>query len=87
VQRNHRLAYNQGELIVRHLVMPHHGSCCSQPILHWIRENIPKTLVNVMDQYRPAYHASDHKDIAEPLAPEEYHLIREYAESLDLYLV
>jgi putative pyruvate formate lyase activating enzyme len=87
VQRNHGLAYDHGEVIVRHLVMPHHGRCCSQPILHWIKENIPKAVINIMPQYHPCYHASDYKEIADPTSTEEYLTIQGYAEALGLFLV
>jgi putative pyruvate formate lyase activating enzyme len=87
VQRNHRIAYTQGELIVRHLVMPNHDQCCSQPILQWIKQNTPEVLVNVMPQYRPEYHADDYEEIAQPLLREEYLKIKEYAETLGLFLI
>jgi len=87
VKRNHCLAYNQGEVIVRHLVMPNHGRCCSQSILQWIKENTPEVLVNIMPQYRPEYHAVDYEEIAHPIPKEEYNTIKEYAETLDLFLL
>ena len=51
-------------MIIRHLVMPNHVDCCSKPILNWIAENIPGTVINIMAQYRPEYHAYDYKDIS-----------------------
>ena len=41
VKRNHLLAYQHGEVIVRHLVLPNHEACCSQRIIQWIQENTP----------------------------------------------
>jgi putative pyruvate formate lyase activating enzyme len=87
VQRNHCLAYDQGEVIVRHLVMPHHGACCSQPALRWIKENLPQAVVNVMPQYRPCYRANDYEEIADATCMEEYVTIRDSAETLGLFLV
>ncbi|TFF89655.1 MAG: pyruvate formate lyase-activating protein, partial [Promethearchaeota archaeon] len=56
ITRNHKIIYDaKGEIIIRHLVMPGHIECCTKPILKWIAENIPKVLVNVMGQYRPAH--------------------------------
>ena len=56
VARNHKLAYDWGEdLVIRHLIMPHHVECCTKPVMDWIAENTPHALVNVMDQYRPEY--------------------------------
>ena len=59
--RNHAMAYQNGDMIIRHLVMPGHVECCTKPILDWIAENCPRALVNVMGQYRP-----DHLVLREP---------------------
>ena len=72
VKRNHMLAYQHGEVIVRHLVLPKHGACCSQRIMQWIQENIPQVAVNIMAQYRPEYHADEYKEISFPVSREEY---------------
>ena len=53
--RNHGMAYQNGDMIIRHLVMPGHLECCTKPILSWISENCPRALVNVMGQYRPEH--------------------------------
>ena len=54
VTENHKRIYEWGEdIVVRHLVMPNHVECCTKPVLRWIAENMPGTLVNVMDQYHP----------------------------------
>jgi putative pyruvate formate lyase activating enzyme len=87
VKRNHMLAYQQGEVIVRHLVLPNHGTCCSRPILEWIQKNIPEVAVNIMGQYRPEYHADEYKEIACPVPREEYLRVKEYAETLGLFLI
>lgn len=63
VSRNHKLASEQAELLVRHLVLPGHVDCCSIPALDWLRQNIGPLRVNIMDQYRPAYRAKEHEDI------------------------
>ncbi len=41
------------DLTIRHLVMPNHVECCTYPVLDWLAETMPETLVNIMDQYRP----------------------------------
>jgi putative pyruvate formate lyase activating enzyme len=87
VKRNHILAYQQGEVIVRHLVLPNHGTCCSRPILEWIQKNTLEVAVNVMGQYRPEYHADEYKEIACPVPREEYLRVKEYAETLGLFLI
>ncbi len=35
VSRNHKIAYECGEIIIRHLVMPNHFKCCSKKFLIW----------------------------------------------------
>jgi len=55
VTRNHLIAYNHGDMIIRHLVLPNHIQCCTRPVLEWISKNTPRVIVNVMDQYRPEH--------------------------------
>lgn len=75
VSRNHLMAYNHGEVIVRHLVMPNHLECCTFPILEWIAENVPGCIVNIMGQYRPENKVSRNperfRDIARRVSREE----------------
>jgi putative pyruvate formate lyase activating enzyme len=55
VSRNHLIAYESGEVIIRHLVMPNHVECCTIPILEWVAKNMPNCMVNIMGQYRPEH--------------------------------
>ncbi len=86
VTRNHLLARQNGEMIVRHLVLPGHIDCCTKPVLRWIAENLRDVKVNVMSQYRPAHNAADYEDIARPLRLSEYKKAIEVAEALHLDL-
>jgi len=86
VERNHRLARVQAEMIVRHLVLPGHVECCSRPILNWIAKNLSHVKVNVMAQYRPAHRAKGFKEIDRPLAMSEYSRAVEIANGLGLDL-
>jgi len=64
VTRNHRLAFVDAELIIRHLVLPTHIECCTRPTLTWIAENLgPMVRVNVMGQYRPEYKAHEFEEL------------------------
>ncbi|MFH0860567.1 MAG: radical SAM protein [Candidatus Altiarchaeota archaeon] len=85
--RNHLLASQQCELLIRHLVLPGHFYCCTKPVLDWIAENVPDARVNVMDQYRPEYRACDYDEISEKLTGEEYSEAHAYAKDLGLSLV
>ncbi len=88
VKRNHMDAGKRGELIVRHLVMPGHAECCSEPILHFLGENLDKgrLRLNVMGQYRPEYKAGEYKEISRRPTIEEINLTKELATELGLPL-
>ncbi len=78
--RNHILAAGQAELSVRHLVLPGHVECCSKPIIKWIAKNIrKKCIVNIMDQYRPDFHAKERMDLNRNLTSQEFNGIVGYA--------
>ncbi len=67
VARNHQTVYDWGEdLLIRHLVMPDHVTCCTKPVLRWIAGHTPRALVNVMDQYRPEYACDPHSPAYDP---------------------
>ncbi len=87
VTRNHCIAGDQGDLVVRHLVMPSHVECCSLPILDWLAEHVPEASVNIMDQYLPCYRASEHPDIDRRITRKEYRRAVEHARRLGLMLV
>jgi len=73
VTRNHLLADDDAELIIRHLVLPGNLDCCTRRILEWIAGNLSKdTRVNLMDQYRPEAHARDCPEISRQLSAEEF---------------
>ena len=74
ITRNHKLANDQTEIIIRHLVLPNHVECCTEPIMNWIAKKLDtsRVRVNVMDQYHPEWHAFDHDDIDRRLKLTEY---------------
>jgi putative pyruvate formate lyase activating enzyme len=80
VKRNHKMVYENSEMIIRHLVMPNHVECCSKPVIKWISENIPDSVINIMAQYRPEYHAHEYKDISRKIYIGEVIDVKEYAE-------
>jgi putative pyruvate formate lyase activating enzyme len=87
IQRNHLLAYNQTDVLIRHLILPNHLTCCSQPILQWIQQHTPDAAVNIMAQYHPAYQAEKHPDINTSLQPSDYIQIRNLAQKNHLNLL
>jgi len=75
-------------IIIRHLVLPNHISCCTEPVLTWISENCPSALVNVMGQYRPEYlvlrYPDKYRDIARRPSADEMDRAYEIAKRLRL---
>jgi putative pyruvate formate lyase activating enzyme len=62
----------QRGLLVRHLVLPHNLAGTAE-ILRFLAEEISEnTYLNLMDQYRPAYRASEHPPLSRPITHEEY---------------
>ncbi len=85
ITRNHKMAKNSGDMIIRHLVLPGHVECCSKPILKWIRDNLgKKTVVNIMGQYRPVYRAYKCKEITRYPSHSELEEVVKYARKLGL---
>ncbi|MGY5874564.1 MAG: radical SAM protein [Candidatus Thorarchaeota archaeon] len=88
VSRNHLIAYNSGEVIIRHLVMPNHVECCTIPILEWVAENMPNCMVNIMAQYRPEHRVrknpSSYPDISRRVNNEEMKTAFEKADELGI---
>jgi len=89
VTRNHKLIAEWGDdVIIRHLVLPNHLDCCTKPILKWISDNMPKALVNIMEQYRPEFlvlrYPNKWPDIARRPSREEMMEAYQYARKLGL---
>ncbi|MBU4031989.1 MAG: radical SAM protein, partial [Candidatus Thermoplasmatota archaeon] len=87
ITRNHRLARQQSEVMIRHLVLPNHVECCSKPVLNWIASNLENVRVNIMAQYRPMYQAAEYPEIKGPLGTLEFMEARGHALALGLELV
>jgi putative pyruvate formate lyase activating enzyme len=89
VARNHKIAYDNGDMIIRHLVLPSHIECCTKPILNWIAKYCPRALVNIMNQYHPDYRIPGeperYKDIARLLTREE--IVASYKHARELGII
>jgi len=65
-------------LLVRHLVLPE-NLAGSFNVIDFLAEQIsPSTTINVMDQYRPCYKASNYPKINRRLTQEEFESVRQY---------
>jgi len=86
VRRNHLLAAQQGEVLVRHLQLPGHLECCTLPIIDWLADNLPGVAVNIMAQYRPEHRACEHPELCTPLPREEHRRAIRHARERGLFL-
>ncbi|RLG87222.1 MAG: pyruvate formate lyase-activating protein [Thermoprotei archaeon] len=90
VTRNLRIAAENGDMIIRHLVLPNHIECCSKNVLRWIADNLPRerVLVNIMDQYRPEHlvvkNPERYRDMARRPSRRELEEVYSYADKLGL---
>ncbi len=81
VTRNFLRAKDNGELLIRHLVMPNHIDCCTERIVKWVADNPGReTRFNLMFQYYPTFKAWEYPEIARRLTPEEMKRATEIAE-------
>ena len=87
VSRNHEIAYEQGEVIIRHLVLPGHVECCSKPVIDWIASHTPEAAVNIMDQYYPAYRAEEYEELGRRITPDEYREVVAHAKRQGIHLL
>ncbi|WP_457558800.1 radical SAM protein [Candidatus Harpocratesius sp.] len=90
ITHNFKRIYHEGSknIIIRHLVMPNHVECCTKPILKWIADNIPKVVVNIMDQYHPDYQVSSlqYSELNRRISSHEMQKAYEFAEKLNLFV-
>jgi len=71
VTRNLITAARQGELIVRHLLLPGHFDCCYRPIIAWLKAHLPGVKFSIRDSYLPRWRAGRYAELARPLLPGE----------------
>jgi len=73
----------QKGLLIRHLVMPGLAED-SFAVLSWIKANLPNVLINLMDQYRAEYRASEFDEINRRLTHSEFYTVDEHFKQLGL---
>ena len=72
-------AAKQGELIVRHLLLPGHFDCCYRPIVDWLAAHLPRVKFSIRDSYLPRWQAGRHAELGRVLLPSEGNRARELA--------
>jgi putative pyruvate formate lyase activating enzyme len=69
----------QRGLLVRHLVLPN-DVAGSKAVINFIADEISTdTYINIMDQYRPAYHAYKYPELNRQITASEYKEVVDYA--------
>ncbi|HIH36925.1 MAG TPA: radical SAM protein [Methanocellales archaeon] len=61
--RNFMSAWQDAEVILRHLVLPNHLECCTKPIVQWVADHMPNIRFNLMFQYNPHYKANQYPEL------------------------
>jgi putative pyruvate formate lyase activating enzyme len=87
VRENLLWAAGHSELIVRHLVMPGHVTCCWKPVAEWLAAWLPGVKVNLRTGFWPAWRARQHVELAQALSKEEERLVRSIAADCGLRLI
>ena len=83
--RNHKIAFRDAEIIIRHLVLPNHLKCCTEKIMKWIEDKLaPDVRFNLMGQYRPAGRADKYSEISRRISGEEMNKAMKMAEEIGL---
>lgn len=78
-----RLRAEGARILVRHLIMPGHLNCCTEPVLRWLGER-PDLRVSLLTQYLPPAHARG--ELARSLSAGEVDSARVLARELNLAL-
>ncbi|MBN1974251.1 MAG: radical SAM protein [Sedimentisphaerales bacterium] len=76
VKRNILKAAEHADVIVRHILLPGHSQCCLEPILKWMKTEIPQVKLSLWGNYFPPVEAG--------AAPKEYLMPREYIKAQEM---
>jgi putative pyruvate formate lyase activating enzyme len=87
VGRNLGIAAEQGDLIVRHLLLPGHFDCCFRPIVAWLGANLPAAKLSIRDGYLPKWLARHDTDLCRTLPANAGAAAREMACSKGLNVI
>lgn len=85
VKENILTATQVGKVLIRHLVLPGHLRCCTEPILKWVKDELPDVDVHLLLDYYPNG-CSGLRGLERMLSPEEkreaYAIARDYGVNL-----
>lgn len=88
VRRNLLAASMQNaRLIVRHLLLPGHETCCYPPVAQWMLNELPQAAFSLRDSYLPSWRARKMDGLNAPLPPAAGESAREYAGRIGLRVI
>lgn len=87
VTRNFAIAAEQGDLIIRHLLLPGHFNCCYLPLVEHLASELPAAKFSIRDGYLPRWHARYYGELAHPVDAIVANRARELALSRGLNVV
>ncbi len=87
VRENLLWAARDGELIVRHLLMPGHLECCWRPVAEWLAAELPGTKINLRTGFWPAWKTARHADLMAGISTRESEAAFGLARELELNLI
>jgi putative pyruvate formate lyase activating enzyme len=87
ITRNLERAALQGDMIIRHLLLPEHFDCCYRPIVDWVGKHLPDTKFSLREGYLPRWQAYRSPEMARPLTLCETDRARDLAVRAGLRLV
>jgi len=75
----------QRGMLIRHLVLPENSAGTDQILAFIAREISPNTYLNLMDQYRPCYRASEFQPLDRRLSRSEFQMAKVQAKKHGLH--
>ena len=87
VTRNLKLAAQQTDLIVRHLLMPGHFDCCLRPVVDWMSQHLPTAKFSLRDGYLPKWQAGQHPELSNYIASDDVASARDLIRKTGLNLI
>jgi putative pyruvate formate lyase activating enzyme len=86
ISRNHVFASKNGDVLIRHLLIPNHLNCCTKPVTNWIPHNMDNYVLHIMNQYHPSYKAKNDPVLNSFISNEDYLSIITYATQKNVML-
>ena len=87
ITRNLKIASQQGNLIVRHLLLPGHFDCCFRAIVDWVSEELPHTKFSIRDGYLPKWQAKHDPKLNQRISRKVFQSAIQFTKSRGLNLI